>query len=74
MQLRVTDLVATRKPVTALSGKGESVRISQQERDRILMIQEEKPEIENEVPAGEDGRGVLYCELNTYNEKVPDKH
>nr|GFC91079.1 K(+) efflux antiporter 3, chloroplastic [Tanacetum cinerariifolium] len=76
LQVRVTDLVATRKPATVLSGNGESMRVSQQERDRILMIQEtvENPKLSNEVPAGEDGRGVLYCELNTDNDNVSDKH
>lgn len=77
LQVRVTDLVATRKPVSMLSNKEESVRISQLERDRILMIQEnlEKPKkLNNEVPSGEDARGVLYCELDTDNNNVPNQH
>lgn len=66
LQVRVGDLVATRTPVVARSRKEESVRISQVERDRILMSQEQpKPSNNNEVPQGEDERGVLYCELDT---------
>ncbi|KAK1439989.1 hypothetical protein QVD17_05814 [Tagetes erecta] len=62
LQVRVGDLVATRKSV---AGKEESVRISQVERDRILMTQEApKPSV---APSGEDGRGVLYCELDGEN-------
>ncbi|KAI3786262.1 hypothetical protein L1987_39823 [Smallanthus sonchifolius] len=67
LQVRVGDLVATRTPVVAVSGKEESVRISQAERDRILMTQEQpkpKPSNNNGVPPGEDERGVLYCELD----------
>ncbi|KAJ9561229.1 hypothetical protein OSB04_006389 [Centaurea solstitialis] len=73
LQLRVADLVVTRKPVSALSGKEESVRISLPERDRLLMTQEklEKPK---EVPKGEDGRGVLYCELDSDDESPPNEH
>ncbi|XP_071696809.1 K(+) efflux antiporter 3, chloroplastic-like [Rutidosis leptorrhynchoides] len=82
LQVRVKDLEAKRKPVSALSRKEESVRISQVEIDRILMTQQEKLvepkkqseiEIENE---GEDGRGVLYCELDTrqQNDDIPYQH
>lgn len=72
LQLRVTDLVMTRKPVSSVSGKEESVRISLPERDRILMGQE-KVEEAKEIPQGEDGRGVLYCDLDTNNDG-PNQH
>ncbi|KAI3675374.1 hypothetical protein L1987_84964 [Smallanthus sonchifolius] len=51
--------------------KEESVRISQADRDRILMTKEQpKPGNSNGGPPGEDGRGVLYCELDT-DKNVP---
>ncbi|KAI3509445.1 hypothetical protein L1887_24716 [Cichorium endivia] len=76
LQVRVADLVTTRKPVTMRNGKEESVRISQSERDRILMTQEKLEPVKksNEVAQGEDARGVLYCELDADNNNVPNQH
>ncbi|KAI7730402.1 hypothetical protein M8C21_025347, partial [Ambrosia artemisiifolia] len=71
-EVRVGDMVATRKTGVA---KEESVRISQAERDRILMTQEPPKPKPKPKPqsSGEDGRGVLYCELDTEN-NVPNQH
>lgn len=73
LQVRVADLAATRKPVPALSRKEESVRISQLDRDRILMTQEKLEQPKRSDNEGEDGRGVLYCELDTDND-IPNQH
>lgn len=73
VQVRVADLAATRKPVPALSRKEESVRISQLDRDRILMTQEKLEQPKRSDNEGEDGRGVLYCELDTDND-IPNQH
>lgn len=72
----MTDMAATRKPVSALSRKEESVRISKVEIDRILMTQEEPKKLigNNNKNEGEDGRGVLYCELDTDDNLANQQH
>ncbi|MFS7998029.1 hypothetical protein Hanom_Chr12g01148901 [Helianthus anomalus] len=73
LQVRVGDLVSTRKSGAVLPAKDESVRISQAERDRILMTQEPPKPKPKPQSSGEDGRGVLYCELDMDND-VPNQH
>ncbi|KAM0061062.1 putative regulator of K+ conductance, cation/H+ exchanger, NAD(P)-binding domain superfamily [Helianthus debilis subsp. tardiflorus] len=73
LQVRVGDLVSTRKSGAGLPAKEESVRISQAERDRILMTQEPPKPKPKSQSSGEDGRGVLYCELDMDN-NAPNQH
>lgn len=71
LQVRVADLVGARTPSSSLSASEDSLRISQSDRNRILMSQEEVDQSEGngELNESEDGRGVLYCELDTENNK-----
>ncbi|KAJ0680894.1 putative regulator of K+ conductance, cation/H+ exchanger, NAD(P)-binding domain superfamily [Helianthus annuus] len=73
LQVRVGDIVSTRKSGAVLPAKEESVRISQAERDRILMTQEPPKPKPKSQSSGEDGRGVLYCELDMDND-VQNQH
>lgn len=65
-KVRVTDLVSTRTLVPSLSTNDESQRMSQTGGNYIQTFPEEVDQIEYSDES-EDGRGVLYCELETDN-------
>lgn len=68
-KVRVADFVSTRTLVPSLSTKDESQRMSQRGGNYIQTLPEEVDQIEysDELDESEDGRGVLYCELETDN-------
>ncbi|KAA8545699.1 hypothetical protein F0562_020850 [Nyssa sinensis] len=71
MQVRVADLLGAQTSIPSISTKDETFRVSQTDINHMLSSQGEvdQSEYDGELHQSEDldGKGVLYCELDTQN-------
>ncbi|XP_059653131.1 K(+) efflux antiporter 3, chloroplastic [Cornus florida] len=71
LQVRVADLVGSQTPKPSVSTRDTMLRVSQTQRDYALRLPGEvdQSEIDGELCQSDDleGKGVLYCELNSEN-------